>query len=349
VSVAESVFQVMVPLRPEIMKNQSFMEMYLDYTYNNFLTDAPKIYHEFASLNLLSLAVGRTQISITPRPLYPNIWTILIGRSGVTRKSTAIDLALSVLPEDYEFLPNDFTPESLQEALSENAQGLIIKDEIGGFLERIKKREYMSGTADLMCQLYGCPSYYNKKLRSVSFELKDVCFNVFSATTPSRFASVSKREDFQSGFLSRFLIIYGEKKVPIPRRRWTKRDDERLNRCRTLWKQIHDVFHNSNMSFEFEPQALELVNAWQTQKEEEILRIDDDTEADLKGAVTTRMAEYIYKFSALYEVDSISKNSVSKLVNSSILITTESVNKSTSTIDNLLTLLTTNLTNSRAR
>jgi hypothetical protein len=319
----------------------SFLQTYKNYA--SFLTDAPEIYHEFSALNLLSLAVGRTPINVTPRQLYPNIWTILIGVSGISRKSTALCLADSILPDDYQSLPNDFTPESLQECLSKQSQGLIIKEEIGGFLNSIKRRDFMVGTPDLLCQLYNCPSKYRKTLRSIDFRLADVCFNIMAATTPSRFLQTVEPADFDSGFLSRFLIIYGRKSFSMPRRSWAHTDNERLNRCRTLWKQIFDAFHTSLHEFEFDSEAMEWADLWQTMKEEEALNISDPKEADLKGAIITRLSDYVLKLSALYEVDNISENIVRKLVEPHILISSASVEKACSTIDNLLTLQTTNL------
>jgi hypothetical protein len=321
----------------------SFIDTYKNYA--SLLTDAPEIYHEFSALNLLSLAVGRTPINVTPKQLYPNIWTILIGVSGVSRKSTALCLADSILPDNYQRLPNDFTPESLQECLSKQSQGFIIKEEIGGFLSSIKRKDFMVGTPDLLCQLYDCPSKYRKTLRRVDFKLADTCFNIMAATTPSRFLQAAEPEDFDSGFLSRFLIIYGKKSFALPRRRWDHNDTRRRDNCKTLWNQVYDVLHSGSQvhEFDFDPKALERADVWQTMKEEETLKIDDPEEADLKGAIITRLSDYVLKLSALYEVDNISKNIVSKLVDSQILISFESVEKACSTIDNLLTLQTENL------
>jgi hypothetical protein len=276
--------------------------------------------------------------------MFPNLWTILIGRSGLERKSSAINLALSVLPDDYETLPNDFTPEGLQESLSKASQGLISKEEIGGFLESIKKKDYMSGTADLLCYLYDCPSRYKRTLRSLRFELSNVCFSILAATTPSRFVDTVKPSDFNSGFLSRFLIVYGRREFSLPRRSMDSTDSQRLEDCRALWKNIYSLFHETkNLSFEFDEQALELVNAWQTMREEEANVCTDPRDADLKGSIITRMSDYVIKLSALYEVNSVSKSIVSKLVESTLLISSASVEKACSTIDNLLTLQTTNL------
>lgn len=201
----------------------------------------------------------------------------------------------------------------------------------------------MVGTSDLLCQLYDCPSKYRKTLRSIDFKLADVCFNIMAATTPSRFLQTVEPADFDSGFLSRFLIIYGRKSFSMPRRSWAHADNERLNRCRTLWKQIYDAFHTSLHEFEFDSEAMELADLWQTMKEEETLKINDPKEADLKGAIIARLSDYVLKLSALYELDSISRNIVSKLVDSHIHINFKSVEKACSTIDNLLTLQTENL------
>jgi hypothetical protein len=313
-------------------------------TYASLLTDAPDVYHEFCGLTLLSLAAGRTPISMTPYSMFPNLWTILIGRSGLERKSSAINLALKVLPEDYETLPNDFTPEGLQESLSKASQGLISKEEIGGFLESIKKKDYMSGTADLLCHLYDCPSRYKRMLRSLRFELSNVCFSILAATTPSRFVDTVKPSDFNSGFLSRFLIVYGKRIVSFPRRSMDSDDFQRLEDCRALWKSIYSLFHDGKkLSFEFDEQALELVNVWQTMREEEANVCTDPRDADLKGSIITRMVDYVIKLSALYEVDSVSRSIVSKLVEPPVLISSASVEKACSTIDNLLTLQTINL------
>lgn len=320
---------------------KSFIESYMEYAAN--LTDAPEIYHKFLGLNLLSLAVGRTPISITPKELYPNAWVILIGLSGVTRKSSAMNLALSVLPDDNKSLPNEFSPEALQQALSEQSQGLIWKEEIGGFLESIKKRDYMGGMADLLCQLFDCPETFNRRLRKEDFKLNDVCFNIIAATTPSRFLDTVQSSDFNSGFQSRFLIVVGVKTKSAKRRKWLAEDTERLDRCKAKWQEIFEIFHTESLNFELDEKAMTLFNSWCDGKDAEILGYADVREADMKSAIASRMEDYIVKLSALYEVDKVSKTGVSKLVKDSISISKESVEKACSDIDNLLTQLTDNL------
>ena len=305
------------------------------------------------ALNNLSLAVGRTPIKISPYVLYPNLDVILIGLSGVARKSSAMKLAMSYLPDDLKnSLPNAFSPEALQEALSERPQGLVWIEEIGGFLLSIKKKDYMSGMADLLCQLFECPDTYNKRLRSQTFNLRNVCFNIVSATTPSRFLDTVEPSDFNSGFMSRKLVVVGVRTKTLRRRKIEALDAQRRKDCKELWQKIYCTFHQKRpLSFEFEDSALEHISVWCNAKDEEVLKLDDAHEADLKGAISTRMQDYAFKLSALFEVDKLTANAVgtvSRLVVSwgltpTVFISLESAEKACSLIDYLLTQLTDNL------
>jgi hypothetical protein len=352
--------QQLVEPQPKIPKSEeissiaytSFLEAYNDYTSN--LTDAPRIYHEIVGLNLLSLAIGRTPILVTPDTLYPNLWVILVGRSYITRKSKSSKLGVKVISKSI-LMANDFSPEGLQENLSKKSQGLIFRDEIGGLLESIKRREYMASMADLLCTLYDCPDSYDRSLRNLNFSLKDVCFNILGSTTPARLRKKEtvNLEDFKTGFLSRFLIVFGEpSKKPMPRRNMTKKDIERHEVCMKLWQEAYRVFHNNNeksLELVFSSEALDLLNAWETKKANENFSIVDEEEADYKAALIGRMGEYIQKIAALLEVNMIlSKGELSNLVNSpsnQIIISDASVQKSILFMTNILSELSTKLLN----
>lgn len=342
------------PTLSNVLTPKSYLESHVDYASN--LTDAPMIYHKILALNNLSLAIGRTPIKISPYKLYPNLDIIIVGLSGVAHKSTALRLGLDILPDDLKnSLPNAFSPEALQEALSEHPQGLLYIDEIGGLLESIKKRDYMSGMADLLCQLFDCPDVYCKRLRGKTFTLKYVCFNTVSATTPSRFLDTVKPSDFSSGFISRKLVVIGVRTKTLSRRKIDPIDEKRLKDCRGLWQRLYDYFHQKDkaIDFVFEDDALAHITSWCDAKDAEVLSLDNAHEADLKGAISARMQDYAFKLSALFEVDTLSANyvsSVSGLVvsrglnaTSTIHISLESAQKACSLIDYLLTQLTNNL------
>jgi len=317
----------------------SFLQAYKNYARN--LTDAPKIFHDLIGLNLLSLAVGRTPIEVTPDIIFPNVWILLVGYSGISRKSTCLNLARNVLPSGSYLLPNEFTKEALVEELSINPQGICLWDECGSLLKQFKinRGHYMTGLDDLLCLLYDFKGIYKRKLVKGTFQLENVCFNMVWATTISKFANV-ELDQISSGFLARFLIVFGEKDYAMPRRSLEPEDEERMEVAKQRLQKVWNVFHSKHLKFKFDSAALELVNAWQTEHEEELKQIPDPEEADVKGAIVTRLGDYLIKFSALYEVDDIlSKNKLSNLATSHIIISIDSVLKSMKIIDKMLSLI----------
>jgi hypothetical protein len=187
-------------------------------------------------------------------------------------------------------------------------------------------------------------------LRSGEFPLKDVCFNLLWATTLTKFSKNIDAEQITSGFLARFLIAYGEKDFAFPRRALEPEDFKRKEEARVLLQQVWDYFHSGQKTFTFDEASFEVVNAWQTQKEDELSRLADLEERDIRGAVITRMGEYLMKLSALFEVDAelskLSKTELSKENSENseeITINMSSVNKAVSIIDNLLSSLSTKL------
>jgi hypothetical protein len=323
----------------ERTSGSSFLDAYKDYAIN--LTDAPIIFHDMIGLSLMSLAVGHSPIETSPKEMYPNIWLLIVGLSGISRKSTALDLAQSVRPSGSCLLPNDFTKEALIEELSRNPQGISIWDECGSLLKQVKyEKNYQSGLDDVLCLLYSLNNPYRRKLRSGEFCLEKICFNLLWATTASKFLKIADSEHIISGFLARFLIVYGEKEFSSPRRNLKSEDYQRKENAKKLLQQVWDYFHCEQRSFIFETPALEIANAWQMRKEDELRKIADLEEADAKGALITRLSDYLLKFSALYEVDSLlRKDELRKLNTPQISISINSANKVVSIIDNLLSIL----------
>ena len=286
----------------EIIKTKGYLDAHDNYV--NHLTDADPIITESNGYNILSLAIGRTPIGITPNELYPNYWGLVVGKSGITRKTSERKLAESEIPSEL-LMPTDFTPESLCEILSAESQGLISKDEIGGFLEIIKKKDYMASTGDLLMQLYDCPTTYQRKLRSALFELEATCFNILSATTPTRFQQTVNLNDFMTGFLSRFLVVYAKPpEIVMARRNWSEEDTERREECRRQFRAAYEAFHSPPAKhFELSKDAQDDFVGWEILMEEHVAKMEDETDADIQGAQIVRASDYILKVSAVIEVD----------------------------------------------
>ncbi len=288
------------------MKTGSFLGAWNKYA--GGLTDAPREYIDALGLSLLSLAVGRTPIRLSPNDCYPHLWVLIIGTSGISRKSSVMDLAKNVLPSESTILANQYTKESLVEELSRTPQGVSFWDECGGLLKEYKNsRGYMSGVDDVLCSLYSLKDKFVRHLKSGTYTLENVCFNLVWATTPSKFFSNVELGDIGSGFLARFLIIAAEKDPTktLILRNISGTDTENKKDASEKLQSVWQAFHIKPKAFVFEEKALQRLNEFQLAKEREVSEVVDEGEKDARGALAARLGEHMRKISALYKVDSL--------------------------------------------
>lgn len=316
-----------------------FLRPYLEMC--STLTDADPLLNTINGLHLLSRAIGRKPIKIVPKWVYPNLWTIVIGKSSITRKTSSWSIAQRVLPIK-DSLAAEFTPESLLEILELQLQGTITKDEISGFFESMKKRDYMTGMGDLQMILYDCPNYYDRTLKSHHYIVENVCFNIAGFTTYSRFKDTVEVKDYTSGYLIRYLL------VPISppskfrgRRTWTVEDDKKIEDC---IKKFNDIQKNLEGidGFSLSAEAFELFNDWEISSYEEASKTPDDEE-NSEASQMVRLADHVLKLACLFEVDSQYSNLVSSKPQS-ILISTGSVSRAIDFVKKILDIQDTRLT-----
>jgi len=243
---------------------------------------------------------------------------------------------MDVLPTgSLTLLPNDYTPESLWKFLSEHPECAGYWDECGGLLKKIKgNNHYQSTLDDTMCTIFTLKSSYTRSLIKETYSAEDIFMNVSWATTMSKFKKNVNLDDFGSGFLARFIVVYAEAAWYEPRRNMTEEDLEKKQVVKDRLQRIYDVFHNKKYYFEFSEEALEAYEDWACEKMALIPK-DKETE-DYFGATTVRLFDYAIKFSALYEVDNLSNLALSNLINLSIIISKNSMLKSIEKINYLI-------------
>jgi len=206
-------------------------------------TDAPRIFLEAGAYFTVSTLLGRwffMQLTYKARPFKPNIPIILFGPSRVVRKSTVLDFTvdaiLSVDNSIEETKIGSFSPEGLQDAFAKAGKRLDrlclwIKDEMGGFFKSLKK-DYMQEAREIIQK--GIEGRGDKRsLRKETITIPHGIFMPVFATiaTPVSIYQTISPEDFTSGFLNRFFLVYAkerEKRFPVGYRnkeaegRWEK-------------------------------------------------------------------------------------------------------------------------------
>lgn len=180
-------------------------------------TKTSPVFHTAAGFTILSTIFAdfwHIQLEWGKEPL--NLWFMPTGQSTVDRKTTVLNQMLSVLRDldregayDYD-IGSDFTVSGLSDMLldSPNRSGLVHIDEFQGFLEELGKN-YMAGTKGALTAMYG--GFIKGKLRSTSTVKRkagvNYALNFYAMGITKQVAAALNREDFLSGFLTRFIYV----------------------------------------------------------------------------------------------------------------------------------------------
>ena len=201
---------------------RTFIDDYISWAGSK--TDASRSYHEASAFTILSCVfsdLGHTEVSWGPEPL--NLWFMSLGRTTLDRKSTARRLMQRVLKSlavdgvySYE-LGSNVTPEGINDALMTrpNRSTMFYRDEIQQFFKDIDTKPYMAGLKGSMTNLYD---------GTVDGKVRAGGGDKITASTKTSFVfygmGIKKHvtehltiEDFQSGFLARFIYLEGEKNM----------------------------------------------------------------------------------------------------------------------------------------
>lgn len=215
-------------------------------TYVEWATQAspltPRLFHEGIGLWLLaSVSTRRMCVHIGGEFIYPNLYLLIIARTTIYRKSTAMKLAKQVLAKanlTSLLLPAEATPEALFdelagikppnfETLPEDArkrwmmgravaaQRSFFKDEVSSLFASFKK-DYMAGLHEIFLQGYDADvDQLDKRLKSLGIvTVKKPCLSFLGATTPGMFGKYVGTEEHESGLLPRFAILTPDADLP---------------------------------------------------------------------------------------------------------------------------------------
>ncbi|MBT9138079.1 MAG: hypothetical protein DDT31_00626 [Syntrophomonadaceae bacterium] len=221
-------------------KLKDWLESYLNYTENS---ESPISYHTWCGLSVIAGALQR-KVYLRwglGRIIYPNLYIVLIGASGRTRKGVAIGIAKEFLKN----LPSvTVVPES-----SSGRQAMIVsmKRALTNFSDPTDKKikfhssvtafsEELSvflGQGDI-AYLSNLTDWYDSKedweyetISRGKDTLQGLCLNLMGATAPEWIQSMIPQEAVGGGFTSRIIFIVEEsKRKTIPKYITTPEEDQ---------------------------------------------------------------------------------------------------------------------------
>jgi len=201
--------------REVVLSEESFVERYIRWAKG--LGDAAWQYHQAgAFVTLSSLLAGSVQLPTSFGMVKPNLWFMILADTTLTRKSTAMDIAIDVIDEidNDAVLATDGSIEGLMTSLSlrPNKPSIFLRDEFSGLLEQFTKRDYYAGMAETLTKLYD-GKMQKRILRKEIIEVRDPCLIIFAGGIKNKVLGLLNFDNVSSGFVPRFVFITAESDV----------------------------------------------------------------------------------------------------------------------------------------
>jgi hypothetical protein len=278
----------------ESFKQGGWLEEYI-----GIMTEAvgsPAEFNELCGLGLIATALqGRARLCLSFGYIYPNIYGMIIARSSVYHKTSTLGKVREVLSRADMLnlvLSELMTPEGLLKELQSKRSGVLIRDEISTLLNAYRRRHLQDLKPDLAA-LYDCYPY-SRRLSKEEIRVNRPYLSILGATTPSRFYSSVTSEDWQDGFLARWLFVLpqGEPNFDTLSSVSSTQYDRQMDQ---LASEIANLAKCDATDFVLEPEAFEYWSEWQREQSRNAYNYGDDVVA----AITSRYSTYAFKFAMI--------------------------------------------------
>jgi hypothetical protein len=210
-----------------------FVERYVAWAKS--LGDAAPQYHQASAFVILSsLLAGSIVLPTSFGDLVPNIWVMVLADTTLSRKTTAMNIAVDLLDEidSSLMMATDGSIEGLTTGLSTRPGkvSIFFRDEFTGLMEQMTKKDYMAGMPEFFTQLYDSRTVI-RRLRKEEIRVQKPRLIIFAGGIKSRMQQLVTFEHVSSGFLPRFIFVTAvtdpQKVKPLGRpteKNWGARD-----------------------------------------------------------------------------------------------------------------------------
>lgn len=179
--------------------------------------DAAPQYFEAGGFTILSaLLSGVVKLPTSFGVMVPNLWFMILADTTLTRKSTAMDMAMDLLleVEPDAVLATDGSIEGLMTSIAgrPGRPGIFWRDEFSGLLAAIKTKDYLAGMGETLTKLYD-GKYQKRILRKETIEIRDPIVIILAGGIRNKILELMDTEHVSSGFVPRFVFIQAESDI----------------------------------------------------------------------------------------------------------------------------------------
>lgn len=190
-------------------------------------TEAPLAFHVGVGLTIAGSLIGRHVYSqYGTDPLYANLYTLLVGRSGRTRKDTAIKRATRVLfdvaPTGSKIIQHGIgiatdvgSATKLIDLLAKHPNTLLYLTEFTRLMGNARRQSTDTIIPTLM-EAFDTPTVMQNNSMANPIEAVYPYLSIIAATQPEILSDTMSGADMNSGFANRWLFICGNLGEPNP-------------------------------------------------------------------------------------------------------------------------------------
>ena len=252
---------------------------YLEYTRH---TEPPLSYHTWVGISLMAGALQRrVYLRWGHETIYPNMYVVLVGPSGKTRKGTAMNIGKAILSHiNIPMTSESTTREALIRAMANASNQFIdrsnnnnvrfhcsltcMSEELSVFLGQ----NDVKFLADLTDWYDSRDSWTYETKNSGTDKITGVCFNLLGATAPDWLQSILPEEAIGGGFTSRVIFVVEEFKGKTVAKHILTEGERRLQK---MLKNDLERMVNVSGEIMFSPAAEDRYIAWYEEQEKKTL------------------------------------------------------------------------------
>lgn len=183
-------------------------------------TEAPRAFHLGIGLTTAGALVGRHVHTVYGSdPLYPNLYTLIVGQSGRTRKDTAIRRAITMLRQNLTVgsstinhgvnIATDVgSSVALINELKEAPNTLLYLTEFSRIMGNARRKGSETILPTLM-EAFDTPFIIQNKSMGNPISAEFPFLSIISATQPEILSGLMTSDDLHSGFANRWLFVCG--------------------------------------------------------------------------------------------------------------------------------------------
>lgn len=264
-------------------------------------TEAPLEYRLAAVLTMAGALVGRRAWLVYSRPTYANLFTLLVGQTADSRKTTVMGFALDLMQAVAEFttakvksLYGLASVEGLAAAMKdggspESYRIVTVEDELKSLLRKSQQKA-VGNLIPRLTELYNCGRAFEVNTKSDRAIINDPFVCIVSGSTPAWFAESIGESEISGGFLNRWMMFTGktEKLIPFP-------SAPDPGKWALLVHELAGAVQEANGEYELTTEARELFSDF-------YLTFRRRKEDGLRAEATARTDLHAMKFGLLYAV-----------------------------------------------